>query len=164
MINWLRRPLQAVFGIEAAFFVPFFPLQIYFLLRLADHVTRARVATLLPGSALASLAGGIYLGAWWSIKKNKVSSRWWGLAASLINMTLTFFILRYTEIHLVSIIWLVPISGLIGLFVFSRKPCVPPVPATPHLTPPIAGDGTSVLMNKIGPIITWTGNFAVFFG
>jgi len=162
MINWLRKPLQAIFGIEAAFFVPFFPLQIYFLLRLADHAARVRVATLLPGSALASAAGGIYLAAWWSIKKNKVSSRWWGLAASLINIALTFFILRYTEIHLVSIIWLVPISGLIGVFVFSRKLSLTPVSATPRLTPPIAGDGTSAWMNKIGPALTWTGSVGVF--
>jgi hypothetical protein len=88
------------------------------LLHSQTHVHPIRIALV---QALFLLAAIIFGNAWWTIRKKKVSGRWWGATACLLQIFAWASILPFGW-HIVAswfaaFFWLWTLLGLIGLFV-----------------------------------------------
>jgi len=101
---------------------------------------------LLIGAALLLVFGFVFAMAWWTVFKLKPSARWWGIAASLINIQVSLFPLAVPPHSIDTGFLLILGLGLGGLVVFWRRVETPYAVFRPPLTLP--GDGTIEILNK----------------
>jgi len=73
---------------------------------------------LLIGAALLLVFGFAFAMAWWTVFKLKPSARWWGIAASLINIQVSLFPLAVPPHSIDTGFLLILGLGLGGLVVF----------------------------------------------
>jgi hypothetical protein len=146
---WLRKFIGGIFGFEALFLVPVLPMGAYQMLRNGGYKAGSIFWFYLLGFAGATLIGTLFFVAWRAIKNNKGSARGLGVTASLVNVLMSLLLIRYLQLNFLSIVWFVPASGVIGLYVFSRR--FAPALGTQKTTTirSLPGDGTNRLINKI---------------
>jgi TPR repeat protein len=110
-------------------------------------------------SVMSLIFGMAFLTVW----KGKPSARWWGIAASAINVLLPAWLVihfsrsfRNNETILLGI-------GVAGLVAFSSRYELPDPVATAHKNPEIPGDGTAGIINSISAFVNLALGVAVFF-
>ena len=113
--------------------------------------------------ALFCAMAAIFGMAWWTVKKSRPGARIWALVASASNV-LTFLPIVYFVPHLVfSAMGVLLGLGVTGLVVFSLPQSAGlPQPAKPRIKP-IAGDGTSHLLNRMIRFIGLAGGCGAYF-
>jgi len=110
----------------------------------------------LTFTVLATVHGA----AWWTIWKNKPSARFWGLAASLINLLLSGGLIYLSRSP--RGLWLILALGITGLIAFWRR-YEPPAPgASTQGQMRIPGDGTNDLLNRSIPLLMFVVSFAAY--
>jgi hypothetical protein len=108
---------------------------------------------LLIGAALLLVFGFVFAMAWWTVFKLKPSARWWGIAASLINVQVSLFPLAVPPHSIDTGFLLILGLGLGGLVVFWRRVETPYAVFRPPLTLP--GDGTIEILNKTAQALSF---------
>jgi peptidase M50-like protein len=138
-----------------------------------DHYHLSSLRTLLlvlVGPVLFTVQAAVFGVAWWTIWRDKLSARGWGIAASLtvilFPLSFAFLIVYYSrsisaselllQLRHTSVLLAI---GVTGLVVFWRR-YDPTTPASGHQRLRIPGDGTSDLLNKAVVFLI----FAVSFG
>jgi hypothetical protein len=116
-----------------------------------------RMAQLHPSLVFASLslAATIVFGrAWWTILRANTSSRRWGQGASVASLVLAVLLMGHHPLQLLSLASLALATGIAGLILFSLSDTSPaPTPKKAVEHPPLPGDGTNVIINRIIPLI-----------
>ncbi len=130
-----------------------------------SHAARGawwRIAGTAVGLLLPVLAV-VFGMAWWTVWRQKASARGWAIAASLANV-----LFGCLELYLMRRITspadvLLLAMGVIGLVVFSPRNLAAKLAEKTPVQPPIPGDGTNALIDKMIWIFALAG-FAVGFG
>jgi hypothetical protein len=106
---------------------------------------------------------------WWSIRKGWRSSRALGIVSSVILLVVGLYAVFSNTLRHDLSNWLAQVlfgspavAGLAGIVAFSRRRPQPTEAVTPKTLAPIAGDGTSRLLEKIFPTLVAL-LFMVFF-
>jgi hypothetical protein len=163
MLTLLRKFVAYVFGVEALILLPMLPLAAYALQRSGYHNPRLSPIPALLVAASFTLLGALFTVAWWTVKTSKRSARTWGIAASSINILLSLPLLLSAHIRFAGFLWLVPLSGVVGIFLFLSQPKSAVAAASATKIRPIPGDGTHVLVNPLPWLIGSAGGFAGYF-
>ena len=92
--------------------------------------------------------------AWWTTFKGKRSSRWWGIAASLIVIQASLLPLTFPPHWMSSGLSLVLALGILGLVAFAKP--IQPMETQDNigLVQPYPDDGTNALLSKLIPLLT----------
>jgi hypothetical protein len=95
----------------------------------------------------------VFSAAAWMGLTGKASARSWSIAASVLMILLSLFVITYIHpTHLISALWTAAALGYAGLAVFARRepePAAVPKPAS-HATLP--GDGTHAIGSKVAAL------------
>ena len=156
----LRKFVCAVFGFEAFFFLSMLPLAIFIVQRAGYRNPRLNATHFLTGAAALSLLGVIFAFASWTNKTSRPSGRGWGIAASLVNILLSIPILTRVHLRAGSLLWLIPVAGIIGIVLFLERPAQTGPVTRRRKSSPIPGDGTNVIVNKLPWLIGTIGAIA----
>ena len=100
--------------------------------------------------------------AWWTVWRRKRSARGWAIAASLIfilHSGLVLYLARNVpqQAALWNVILPVLAIGVTGLIVFSPRNLAARLDENPPVQPPIPGDGTNAVMDKIIWVLAFAG-------
>ena len=160
MLTLFRKFVSAVFGLEALVLLSIFPIAIWILQRKGYSNPRLNITQFLIGAAAMTLLGAIFALAWWTIKTSRPSARGWGIVASLINILLPILVLTRLSLRTGTLFWLIPISGIIGICLFLRRPEQIGSESQRQRTRPIPGDGTNAIVNKLPWVLGTLGSIA----
>ena len=160
MLALLRKFVSGVFGFEALVLLPMLPIAIVIVQRSGYHNPRLSVIYFYLGAAAITTLGAAFAAAWWIVKSSTPASRIWGMLASLVNILLSIPFVLYVPFRFGTLLWLIPISGIAGVYLFSR-----PIEQTGSAqrrqkSRPIPGDGTSVLVNMLPWVVGTVGGIA----
>jgi hypothetical protein len=123
------------------------------------EITRILLGLLIPAQSI------VFAMAWWTVWRSKVSARAWAITASLI-FVLGSCLMLYSagEIWRQAILWHVTLPllavGVSGLVLFSPRNLTAKLTEETPSQPPIPGDGTNVILNKMIPLLAIAGYFA----
>lgn len=127
----------------------------------ADQPLRFRLLLLLVPSMMIAFAV-VFAMAWWTTFKEKRSSRWWGIAASLIVIQASLLPVLFPPHSISNSFSLVSVLGIVGVIAFA-KPIQPLVIADDHrVTQPYPGDGTNALLNKLVHLLMFGAGYAAY--
>jgi len=160
MLTLLRKCVCFVFGLEALILLPMLPIAVYSLQRHGFHNSRLNLSSFLLTAASLTLLGALFTIAWWTVKTSKRSARVWGIAASGLNILLSLPLLFSAHIKFVGFLWLVPLSGIAGIYLFCSLPKSTSVATPARKIRPIPGDGTHVFVNKLPWLVGTLGGLA----
>jgi hypothetical protein len=160
MTTLFRKFVCAVFGLEAVVLLSMFPIAILILQRKGYSSPRLNFTQFLIGATAITLLGAIFALAWWTIKTSRPSARGWGITASLINILLPIFALTRVSFRTGTLLWLIPISGIIGVYLFLRRSQPITSVSQRERNRPIPGDGTNIIVNKLPWVIGTVGSIA----
>jgi len=107
-----------------------------------------------------TMMAAVHGGAWWTIWKNKPSARFWGLAASLINLLLSVGLIYLSRSP--RGLWLVLALGIAGLIAFWRRYDQPASTTTTQGLMRIPRDGTNDLLNRSIQLLMFGVSFAAY--
>jgi len=104
----------------------------------------------------------VFAMAWWTVWRRKRSARGWAIAASLFfilqNGLLLYFLRNVPQqAALWNVILPVLAIGVTGLIVFSPRNLAARLDENPPVQPPIPGDGTNAVMDKIIWVLAFVG-------
>jgi hypothetical protein len=153
MMTWLRKSLGWFFIIQGLGLLPVLPVAIYMLVQHPDRFSHRNPMYLIVVASVVSLLGALYAAASWAIRTDAKFVRGLAIAASSVNILLSIPLFvalllpsASPRIHTPLLVWIFPVSGLLGLFAFALQ-YAPAYPANVRLQS-IAGDGTNFLLNK----------------
>jgi hypothetical protein len=156
-MNWLRKCAGGVFGFEALLLLPALPMSVWILLRQTGANPYVNLVTFLWGSAGVTLVGIPFACAWWTIRTGARSAASWGVAASALNILFSLPILYALRSVSWDPIWLLPIAGFAGIYVFTRKFDPPTAKRKAEVFRPIPGDGTNRILTKVASFLALAG-------
>lgn len=153
----LRNFLCWVFALTALVCVP---VTLPYLQRIYRHSSRHLLPDLIVLSMFAIFIT-VFGAAWWTTWRRKRSGRFWGIAASLINILLALPIIILTRS--VNDIVAVLAVGVVGLVAFWRRYEQPSSAAAAHQNVRIPGDGTSDFFDRAVQILICAISFGAYF-
>ncbi len=145
---WLRKFLLGVIGVEALIFLSTLPIALLVLLQSRVRSPFLNIPEFLLPPAAMTLLGFIFAAAWWQNRQARKYARAWGIAASLINVGIAIPLLIYLPWSASTLLWIPPVGGVLGIYIFSRKQTVA-IPREEGLRRPIPGDGTNKVLDRI---------------
>jgi hypothetical protein len=148
MLKLLRKSLGFVFGVQAFALVPVLPAVLFRLLKHPEHGSNLKLPALFITCAGMTLVGVVFAAAWWGLRKDKAYARGWGIAASIINLALSYPLLRYGHLSSLGFLWLLPISGGVGVCVLWQRWTTE---SETVALAPVTGDGTG----KVAGFLAW---------
>jgi hypothetical protein len=148
MLKLLRSSLSFVFGVQAIGLVPVLPMVLFQLIKHPKPDSNLQIPALLIACAGMTFLGVVFAAAWWGLKKDKAYARGWGIAASLINLALSIPLFRYGHLRSLGFLWLLPISGAVGVCVLWQRWSTGNEAAA---LAPVPGDGTG----KVAGFLAW---------
>jgi hypothetical protein len=163
MLTQLRKFVCYIFGLEALILLAMFPVALVALQRYGYHDPRIHIIRFLAVPAFFTLLGVVFTVAWWCVKTSRCSSRAWGMGASGLNILLSLPILFSSHIKFGGFLWLLPLSGMVGAYLFFSQPKPTTAAAPARKIRPIPGDGTHVLINPLPWLVGTVGGIAGYF-
>jgi len=160
MLALLRKFVSGVFGFEALVLLPMLPIAIVIAQRSGYHNPRLSVIYFYLGAAAITMLGAAFAAAWWIVKTPTPASRIWGMAASVVNILLSIPFVSLVPFRFGTLLWLIPISGIAGVYLFSRPIAQTGSAQRRQKTRSIPGDGTSVIVNMLPWVVGTVGGIA----
>lgn len=112
---------------------------------------------------LFPIATIVFAMAWWTSFKEKPSAKVWGILASLINIQVALFPVLIPPHSIFNGFLLILAIGVAGLIVFARPVEKPDRAQERQQITALPGDGTSNLLNRVGPLLSLIAGGAAFY-
>ena len=127
----------------------------------ADQPLRFRLLLLLVPSMMIAFAA-IFGMAWWTTFKEKRSSRWWGIAASLSVIQASLLPLTFPPHSMSSGLSLVLALGILGLVAYAKPIRAIENQVEGRFVETYPGDGTNALLSKLIPLLIFGIGYAAY--
>jgi hypothetical protein len=116
----------------------------------------------IAGASFLPIQGVVFAMAWWTVWRRKRSGRGWAIAASLLFLLCSGLLLYLDRSALQQaavwdVIWPVLALGVAGLIVFLPRNFAAGLDENPPVQPPIPGDGTNAVLDKMIWVLTVAG-------
>ena len=159
----IRRFLSWIFAIEAFIYLK---LSVRMLPQILHPLQPASSDGLRIAGAAINLSfpiqSVVFAMAWWTVWRRRRSARGWAIAASLVLILqsglLLYFLRNFLQqAPLRDVILTVLAVGVVGLIVFSPRNLAATLDEDSPVQPPIPGDGTNAVMDKMIWVLAFAG-------